>query len=167
MAKIIEVKPHGDSFLYSAGTRCIWNTVKVFLAGTIDMGDSKDWQKEMVEDMKTWAGDEITFVVANPRRDEGFGDDPHELDYQIDWELNHLESADLIVMYLAGNSKSPISLMELGLFAKTGLLYVICEPEFYRYENVRKVCERYNVPLFNTTEEFKNYSYGQNNEPWA
>jgi hypothetical protein len=40
--------------------------------------------------------------------------------------------------------------MELGLFAKEGRLMVFCPKTFYRYDNVRVVCKRYNVPLFTT-----------------
>lgn len=158
MAKIIEVKPHGDDSVYEH--KNMWNTVKVFLAGTMDMGHSEDWQKKFTKDLGSWLDNNLTIIVANPRRDKGFKDDPQEFDYQVNWELDHLENADIIIMYIAGNSKSPVSLMELGLFARNGNLYVICEPEFYRYGNVEKVCERYGVPLFHTIEEFKNYTYG-------
>ena len=53
-------------------------------------------------------------------------------------------------MNILANSKSPISLMEIGLFAKEGKLMVFCPKTFYRYDNVRVVCNRYNVPLYAT-----------------
>jgi hypothetical protein len=55
-------------------------------------------------------------------------------------------------MNILGNSKSPISLMEIGLFAKEHKLIVFCNPNFYRYDNVRIVCERYKVPLYDTND---------------
>ena len=44
--------------------------------------------------------------------------------------------------------------MELGLVARSSRIVVICEPNFYRYGNVRIVCERYNIPLFNTMHDY-------------
>ena len=47
---------------------------------------------------------------------------------------------------------APASL-EMGLFARSGKLYVACEPDFYRHDNVRITCARYGVPLYDTIEE--------------
>lgn len=124
--------------------------VKIFLGGTIDNGDSIDWQSELI---KTIEGVELARPthIYNPRRAEWpSADNHHEIDKQIDWELYHLERSNLIVMNILADSKSPISLMEIGLFAKEGKLMVFCPKTFYRYDNVRKVCERYSLPLYNT-----------------
>lgn len=61
-----------------------------------------------------------------------------------------MEKADLIVMNILADSKSPISLMEIGLFARTNKLIVFCPKTFYRYDNVRVVCQRFGIPLYNT-----------------
>ena len=50
-------------------------------------------------------------------------------------------------------SQSPITLLELGLYAGSDKLRVICTEEFYRYDNVRITCARYGVPLFATLQE--------------
>ena len=126
------------------------NPVSIFLAGTIDNGDSDDWQSELIRTVK-----EVELrrpvKVYNPRREEWPSADNHrEIGKQIEWELYHLERADLIVMNILANSKSPISLMELGLFAKEGRLMVFCPKTFYRYDNVSTVCKRYGIPLYNT-----------------
>jgi hypothetical protein len=129
------------------GKKC---PVKLFLAGTIDNGDSDNWQDELI---RTINGVELMRPVNiyNPRREQWPSSNDHnEIDKQIEWELYHLEKADLIVMNILANSKSPISLMELGLFAKEGRLVVFCPKTFYRYDNVRVVCKRYGVPLFTT-----------------
>lgn len=126
--------------------------MSIFLAGTIDMGNSKDWQHEVVEHYKGISP--LTFY--NPRRDfveGGFITDPDDFKYQVNWELYHQEKCSAIIMFIAGTSKSPITLMELGLFANSGRLYVICEPEFYRYGNVEVTCKRYRVPLYNKLED--------------
>lgn len=126
------------------------NPFRIFLAGTIDNGDSTDWQQELIN---TINGVELRrpTSIYNPRREEWPSSDDHrEIDRQIEWELSHLEKADLIVMNILANSKSPISLMELGLFAREGRLMVFCPKTFYRYDNVRNVCKRYEVPLHTT-----------------
>ena len=129
------------------GKKC---PVKLFLAGTVDNGDSDNWQDDLI---KTISNVELMRPVNiyNPRREQWPSSNDHnEIDKQIEWELYHLEKADLIVMNILANSKSPISLMELGLFAKEGRLVVFCPKTFYRYDNVRVVCKRYGIPLFTT-----------------
>ena len=143
---VYEVKPHDEEPTVTG------RVLRIFLAGTIDMGDSVDWQRDFVN----WLKDTFTlgtYIVYNPRRDEWIEGGKKELDYQVKWELNHLEASDMIIMNILGTSKSPITLLELGLFAKTGKLTVCCEPEFYRYDNVKAVCDRYSVEMFNSLAE--------------
>lgn len=78
----------------------------VFLAGTIDMGNGADWQKDVAE-----------------------------------------------LFEKAPGSKSPITLLELGLFAKSGKLHVVCTDGFYRYDNVRITCAKYGVPVYASLTE--------------
>ena len=126
--------------------------VKVFLAGTIENGESVDWQKTLIESLSK---EESTYPLSiyNPRRENWNKDAKKgEIDEQIKWELHHLERSDLIIMNILGNSKSPISLLELGLFARQHKLIVFCPPTFYRFDNVRIVCERYGIPLYETND---------------
>ena len=111
---------------------------KIFLAGTIDMGNSRDWQE---------------YLLFNPRQENWNGGKDGEMDYQVRWELDHLEQADIIIMYIIGSSKSPITLLEMGLHARSGKLIVACEPDFYRYDNVRITCAYYGIPLYSSLEE--------------
>ena len=126
--------------------------LRVFLGGTIDDGKSINWQSELIGELNSC--DTVhPIIVYNPRRSEWPSSDDHsEIDKQIKWELSHLERADLIVMNILGNSKSPISLMEIGLFARENKLLVFCPKDFYRYDNVRVVCGSYGVQLFETND---------------
>jgi hypothetical protein len=126
--------------------------LRVFLGGTIDDGKSINWQSELIGELNSC--DTVhPIIVYNPRRDEWPSSENHdEVTKQVNWELSHLEDADIIVMNVLGNSKSPISLMEIGLFAKDHKLIVFCEPSFYRFDNVKVVCDRYNIPLFETND---------------
>lgn len=41
-----------------------------------------------------------------------------DFEHQVNWELEHLEKADLIIMNILASSKSPITLLEMGLFMR-------------------------------------------------
>lgn len=110
---------------------------RIFLAGTIDMGKSIDWQKATCD-----------WFRARPQGKMS------DFEHQVNWELEHLEKADLIIMNILASSKSPITLLEMGLHMRSGKLHVICEPGFYRYDNVRITCNRYGVPLYHSMDEF-------------
>lgn len=126
--------------------------LRVFFGGTIDDGKSINWQNELIGKLNSC--DTVhPIIVYNPRRTDWPSSEDHsEIDKQIKWELSHLERADLIVMNILGSSKSPISLMEIGLFARQNKLLVFCPKEFYRYDNVRVVCGSYGIPLFETND---------------
>ena len=116
----------------------------VFLAGTIDNGDSFNWQEGIINRCQ-----DLDIVFYNPRRKKWPSVTvTSQIEYQIKWEQEHLDNADLIIMCLLDNSRSPISLLELGLYAQSGKIIVFCNPEFYRYDNVRLTCEKYNIPLY-------------------
>lgn len=123
---------------------------KIFLAGTIDMGNSEDWQQEVYESFLDRTG---KYLFFNPRQDNWDASREGEMDYQVNWELSHLEKADKILMYITGGSKSPISLLEMGLHMQSGKMVVACEPEYYRYDNVRITCGFYGVALFDNLED--------------
>ena len=124
--------------------------VRLFFGGTIDNGSSEDWQNELTKKLDIINSSRDVYIY-NPRREDWpSSDEKKEISRQINWELFHLEKSDLIVMNLLENSKSPISLMEIGLFASRGKLMVFCPKGFYRYDNVRIVCERYDIPLYAT-----------------
>ena len=142
------LQPHDE---LPAGVADDRSFTKIFLAGTIDMGNSRDWQAELHEKFSAMEG---RYILFNPRQEHWDATRPGEMDYQVRWELDHLEEADIIVMHLLGSSKSPISLLEMGLHARSGKMHVICEKDFYRYDNVRITCSYYGVPIYDSIEEF-------------
>jgi hypothetical protein len=127
---------------------------RVFLAGSIEMGTAENWQERVARALSE-AGD---IVLLNPRRDDWddswdqAATDPRFFE-QVSWELDMLEAADIVVMYLAPGTRSPVSLLELGLCARSGKLRVCCPPGFWRRGNVEVVCQRHRVPLYETLEE--------------
>jgi hypothetical protein len=130
---------------------------QVFLAGSIEMGNAALWQDQVIELLKPYNG-----TIYNPRRPEWDDSWKQEIENkqfleQVSWELTAMESSDIILMYLDPATKSPISLLELGLHANDNKLVVYCPKGFWRKGNVDIVCERYNVPQINSFREFLQY----------
>lgn len=135
--------------IYTAPQNFVENgKFSVFLAGTIDSGNSEDCQREIIENLQ----DNLDINIFNPRRSEWPSDSDHnEIEKQIIWELDLLERADLIIFNILPNSKSPISLMEIGLFARSPhKVGIFCENNFYRYDNVKCVANKFHLNLYNT-----------------
>ncbi len=121
---------------------------KVFLAGSIEMGLASEWQMRIIAQLKN---ESVMFL--NPRRqdwDAAWKQDKENSLFreQVEWELNALSESDYIILYLDPSTKSPISLLEMGLYARSGKLFVVCPPGFWRKGNVDIVCEKYNIPQF-------------------
>lgn len=125
----------------------------IFLAGTIDNGDSEDWQAKATELLKD------DFHIFNPRREKWDPTLKQSIDNpqfreQVEWELDHMRDADIILFNFLDDSKSPITLMELGLHAPDlGKCVVCCGPNFWRRGNVEIICERFDIPLFDKLED--------------
>jgi hypothetical protein len=133
------------------------NKKSVFLAGSIEMGNAENWQETLSISLINSG-----WVVFNPRRDDWDNSLTQEFEtpqfyQQVTWELNALEQADLIVMYFDPNTKSPISLLELGLYARSGKLVVVCPEGFWRKGNVDIVCNYYNIPQFQSILDLINH----------
>ena len=127
--------------------------VSIFLAGTIDNGESYDWQNDIIKTFEKLDKElPVELIIYNPRRSE-WNKNAHKqlLEEQIKWEQKYLDKADWIIMVLNDNSKSPISLLELGLYSTSEKLIVFCTDKFYRYDNVRLTCEKYHISLINST----------------
>ena len=86
---------------------------KLFLAGTIEMGNSEDWQAKIIKNIMLSDVDNVN--IFNPRRVIFDQNDSEEIELQINWELDRISNADVIFMNLCANTISPISLLEIGL----------------------------------------------------
>ncbi len=128
----------------------------IFLAGSIEMGTAEDWQSALVRSFDGNSG-----TILNPRRNDwdstwvqSIVND--QFRQQVEWELEAQELADCIALYFSPGTKSPIALMELGLFAHKAPTIVVCCPEgFWRKGNVDIVCKHYGIPQAKGLEELK------------
>ncbi len=123
------------------------------------MGVAENWQTRVAKDMVDY-----DVVLLNPRRDDWDSswvqsiNDP-QFNAQVTWELNGLDWANIVIFYFDPTTKSPITLMELGITAVAsshdGSPHVIvCCPEgFWRKGNVEIVCARFGIPMVTTYED--------------
>lgn len=129
----------------------------VFLAGSIEMGAAENWQEEATN--RLWFN---TNYIFNPRReswDSSWVQDISNSQFreQVNWELTALDISNIIFMYFAPTTKSPISLLELGLYASSRKMVVCCPDGFWRRGNVQIVCNRYAIPLFSELKSSLDY----------
>jgi hypothetical protein len=123
------------------------DAVSVFLAGSIEMGTAEDWQASMAARLA-----DMDIVILNPRRDDWDAtwrqsvDDP-QFRGQVEWELDGLDRASVIALWFVSESRAPISLLELGLTARSGKVVVGCPAGFWRKGNVEVICKRFGIPL--------------------
>lgn len=120
----------------------------IFLAGSIEQDKAARWQDEVIRELK-----EYNYTILNPRRKEWDSSWEQRMDNpnfkeQVNWELDALEKSDVILIYFDPKTKSPISLLELGLFAKSRKLVVCCPEGFWRKGNVDIVCDRFGIRQF-------------------
>jgi hypothetical protein len=146
MKKAIEVQAPNEVILDD-------EFVNIFLAGSIELGQAEHWQKRVIDAL---SDKPIRFL--NPRRDDwdsSWSQDIHNDQFveQVIWELTSLEQSHLVIMYFDPNTKSPISLLELGLHAREQKLIVLCPEGFWRKGNVDVVCEYYGINQVDTFDE--------------
>ena len=118
-------------------------TLAVFLAGSIEMGGAPPWQEEIEAAVAA-----LPVTIWNPRREAWDASWRQSIDEplfreQVEWELEAQERADLVAMYFAPETRAPVTLLELGLFARSGKLVVCCPEGYWRRGNVQVVCRRY------------------------
>ena len=117
----------------------------VFLAGSIEMGKAENWQKYIENGFTN-----TDIIILNPRRDDWDSSWSQDISNdkfreQVEWELRAMERADIIVVYFDPDTRSPITLLEFGLFAKSGKLIVCCPDGFWRKGNVDIVCKKFRI----------------------
>ncbi|KAF2650250.1 hypothetical protein K491DRAFT_697467 [Lophiostoma macrostomum CBS 122681] len=143
----------------------------VFLAGSIEMGRAIQWQSHILPFLHN-----LPLTICNPRRST-WDSAPdaaqrlRDMERQVDWELQALDACDVICFFFDKATMSPVTMMELGLWARSGKAVVCCDDGvqaggdadadangnahkgFWKGTNVRMVCERYGVPHVRRFEE--------------
>ncbi|KAJ7085595.1 hypothetical protein C8R44DRAFT_901644 [Mycena epipterygia] len=125
----------------------------IFLAGSIEMGTFEHWKTALTTKLA-----QLPITIVNPRRNVWDGKWEQDISNpmfkeQVDWELDSQDRADVIAMFFHRDTKAPISLLELGLYAPSGKMVVCCPEAFHRRGNVQIVCDRFGVELVDTMEQ--------------
>lgn len=127
---------------------------KIFLAGSIEMGTAENWQDKVI-----MALSDLNIEILNPRRTDWDASWEQSIDNpkfkeQVDWELDNITNADFVLMYFDPKTKSPISLLELGILTINHPVVIVCCPQgFWRKGNVDIVCDRYEIPVFENLDD--------------
>lgn len=139
---------------YAPNTIVLNSLPTVFLAGSIEMGTAEDWQSRIGPVISH----ELGFHVLDPRRPDCDASWEQSADnftfaQQVTWEATGLEVADYVIFNFLPDTKSPITLLELGyvLGARGGnaknQVVVNCPPGFWRKGNVDIMCNRQGVKV--------------------
>lgn len=128
----------------------------VFLAGSIEMGVAEPWQERLTYLLQHVSN----LTIFNPRRDAWDSSWKQEkgspqFEEQVLWEIEKLEASDVAIFYFDPNTKSPVTLLELGLTIGKGDkdIIVCCPKGFWRKGNVDIVCDLNNIPQVNTVDD--------------
>jgi hypothetical protein len=119
------------------------------------MGAAEPWQDKVVSLL---AG--TGWTILNPRRDDWDSSWEQKIGNeqffeQVSWELQGIEEAEWVIVYFDPATKSPITLLELGLCSqlKAQNTIVICPDGFWRKGNVDVICDRYRIHQAHTIED--------------
>jgi hypothetical protein len=167
MVDTIRVVKAPDKYTPNETDSYLGTTQTIFLAGSIEMGKAKDWQTDFIEQIEEKIS-QIScneLVIYNPRRedwDSSWVQDPTkgtQFRHQVEWELRNLEKSSIVIFNFEPKTQSPITLMELGYIMGSKLhtpnqkVFVCCPEDFYRYGNVKVICNRLNVDVHHTKSE--------------
>lgn len=126
----------------------------VFLAGSIEMGGAAPWHDLVAEKLSPAS------LIYNPRRTEWDASweqtiTAENFNVQVNWELDMIDIADAVFVYFEPGTKSPISLLELGIVSvtKPDRTVVVCPDGFWRQGNVEIVCERAGIVFVKDIED--------------
>lgn len=127
----------------------------IFLAGTTSKTGEPDWRQSLID---TISHQPVT--VFNPLRTDWDAtwredySDPRWVE-QVEWELEMLDKANLIVVFFHGVSPAPISLLEFGLWAREGKAIACAMKDYSKRGNVMAVCRKYGAMFVETEDELR------------
>jgi hypothetical protein len=136
--------------------------IGVFLAGSIEMGKADNWQVRLSDSLLSeYPKDDV--LIYNPRRDDWDSSWVQDMENdqfrtQVEWELSHLDAANIVVFYFDPTTLSLISLLELGVRLgrkpiSNQKVIVYCPKEYTRSGNVYITSLWYGGKLVSSIDE--------------
>ncbi|KAI5861461.1 hypothetical protein GGS23DRAFT_598613 [Durotheca rogersii] len=127
----------------------------VFLAGTTTRTDDRDWREVLAESLA-----DLPLTIINPYRadwDKSWREDAACAPFreQVEWELEMQEKADIVVFHFHPATEAPISLLELGLCARTGKAIVVAPEGYTKRGNVQIVCQKHGLEMVGSINALK------------
>lgn len=146
----------------------------VFLADSVETDSALNWQAEMERNLA-----DLDIVIYSPQSADNLP--PRE---QVEWELDAMILADLVVMHLTPGASIPFSFLKLGLQAahsahrshirymgpfRGSNIIVFCSSDFQFKEHVDVICDRYSITRVNDISKleeivrnsYNNFNYNQ------
>lgn len=123
----------------------------IFLAGSMGEDAQGTWRDRISNDLSD------KFHFLDPTCHNHASLDADGMKKHIQWELEAMELADIILLRFLPDAESPISLVELGLYTFSKKLIVVCPEGFYKYNYLNVLCEKYATPFLANLEEAKEH----------
>lgn len=143
------------SVVHKPPNRSIILNPSVILYGSIDSDPAADWQTSLAASLS-----DLPVDIINPRCDawdSTWKEDVSDVRFkeQVEWEMDYAKIADVIAFYFKPGTLTPITLLELGMYASSGKAVVCCPEGFYKRGNIQIVCQRYDIELLGSLKELK------------
>jgi hypothetical protein len=144
-----------DFIVYKPPIRPTVDKPSVILYGSIEQNVALDWQTSLASSLS-----DLPVAILNPRRDDWDSTWVEDISFpkfkeQVEWEMDYAKVADVIVFYFAPGTLTPVTLLELGMYAGSGKAVVCCPFGFYKRGNVQIVCLRYGITLLESLKELE------------
>jgi len=126
----------------------------IFLASTTSRTTGPDWRETLTDAIA-----HLPITIFNPVRsdwDSLWREDPDFPPFhkQVHWGLDMQERADVVIVYYGPETVAPISLLELGLCARSGKAIVVCHRDYKKRGNVHIVSQRLGIEFLDTDDDF-------------
>ncbi|KAK3984915.1 hypothetical protein QBC44DRAFT_336091 [Cladorrhinum sp. PSN332] len=155
LAKLAKMDTNSVQLIQAPHRPEIIGQKSIFLAGTTTPTDGPDWRETLAKAISDLP---VTVTIFDPTRSDWDSSWEEDITFpkfkeQVDWELDMQEQADLVVFYFGPNTKAPISLLELGLAARSGKVIVGCHKKYEKRGNVQVIAERFHLELLEIEDD--------------
>ncbi|KAK4149528.1 hypothetical protein C8A00DRAFT_37880 [Chaetomidium leptoderma] len=148
-----ESQPRQAQIIQAPARPAITGKALVFLAGTTSRTSGPDWRESLTE-----AIGHLPITIFNPLRPDWNSTWREDVTFapfreQVEWELDMQERAGVVVVYFGPGTDAPVSLLELGLCARSGKALVACHGDYRKRGNVQVVCRRFGIALLRVEDD--------------